>query len=324
MKKLTLLLALLGIIVAIVGCSTSSSDNTAGESTLSSEASPSTEIEETTEAETEAPKRHLTLRAELAALEGVTAVSRITAKVGEKAFPALAMTFTSGDLSMTAEIVLPADWQQTNCPIVLYFPEINYAPADLAHNFAVHGIGVVKLTNRGTDQNEGIKDLGGEDLADCLALLDIIKRSDFLKDRTRYLMGASEGSIRALRLAAERPEDFAACFVANAITDIPTLLTHRPDWIPYTEAAIGKTREEAPEEYAKRSAVTFADRLSLPITVVLYEGHPDAAAYTEQAEMLMGRLREIGMTEITLLRLEGVGSDFTQEAWKRLYPVLLP
>ncbi len=324
MKKLTLLLALLLMTAAVVGCSTSSSDNTADESTLSSEATPSTETEEATEAETEAPKKHLTLRAELADLEGVTAVSRITAKVGEKAFPALAMTFTSGDLSMTAEIVLPADWQQTNCPIVLYFPEINYAPADLAHNFAVHGIGVVKLANRGTDQNEGVKDLGGEDLADCLALLDIVKRSDFLKDRTRYLMGASEGSMRALRLAAERPEDFAACFAANAITDLPVLLTHRPELIPYTEAAIGKTREDAPEEYAKRSAVTFADRLTLPVTVIVYQGLPHASAYIEMAETLIDRLGAAGNSNTVLHRLEGVGSDFTQEALALLYPYLAP
>ncbi len=317
MKKLALLLALLLMTAAVVGCGPSSSDNTAEESTA-----PLTDTEQPTE--TEEAEKHLTLRAELADLEGVTAVSRITAKVGEKAFPAFAMTFTSGDLSMTAEIVLPADWQQTNCPIVLYFPEINYAPADLAHNFAVHGVGVVKLAGRGTDPNEGVKDLGGEDLADCLALLDIIKRSDFLKDRTRYLMGASEGSIRALRLAAECPEDFAACFVANAITDLPAWLTHRPDLIPYTEAAIGKTSEEAPEEYAKRSAVTFAEKLRLPVTVVVYEGLPDAAGYIEMAEALIDRLSAAGNGYTVLHRLEGVGSDFTQEALALLYPYLAP
>jgi His/Glu/Gln/Arg/opine family amino acid ABC transporter permease subunit len=72
------------------------------------------------------------------------------------------------------------------------------------------------------------------------------------------------------------------------------------------------------------SAYVLFGEASLPITVIVYQGLPHASAYIEMAETLIDRLGAAGNSNTVLHRLEGVGSDFTQEALALLYPYLAP
>lgn len=224
-------------------------------------------------------------------------------------YPAYQIQFVSDGLSMNAHLVLPID-TPLDTPLVFYFPEYAHSKEDLPAKFAANGFAVAMLKTRGDTSNAGINDYGGKDFADVLTLYDMMMSTKQFADSKCLAMGVSIGSVRALRLAAEKGDAISACFVANPYTDIKGL---GEDFLKFCS---GVTYQEAPEEYELRSAVTFADRLVSPVYMAAF---PASSNFQSQHDAFVKAMADAGR-ELHVSLYEGVPFTFTIDVMKDMIP----
>jgi dipeptidyl aminopeptidase/acylaminoacyl peptidase len=115
-------------------------------------------------------------------------------------------------------------------------------------------------------------------------------------DRTRVgIMGWSHGGSIALMNILRHPEGYAAAYAGMPVTDLPFRLRHKEK--PYRELFsapyhIGKTVEEAPEEYLRRSPVRYAAQLERPLLIHAVTSDEDVSR--TEVERLATALRSAG------------------------------
>lgn len=225
---------------------------------------------------------------------------------------------------LAADVVLPRDYAEETHTVLLYFPEVGINIDALAQLYVSRGLIVVRPYARGYDASEGVRDFGGaRDLADAQTLLSIFDQTDFIARSKVFVAGSSEGSVNALRLFAADAEDrISGCAVVDAVTDLHAFGIARGENVQNLLAAlIGSTYDDAPEEYALRSAVTFSDRLDGPILMLHYTRNANFPV--EQTDGLYDLLKD--RSDCAYRKIDVVASDFMGEglqcllAWIDLY-----
>lgn len=199
-------------------------------------------------------------------VEGVLSVEKQTFSVVIKQAVAYKMIYESEHGKLSADIILPEDYTSPyrQYSVLIYFPDIGFDIETLAVAYAQQDVIVVRPYRRGNGESEGMFDFGGDkDLADAKALLNILDCATFIQNSNIYVAGAVNFSIHALRLLVADDENrISGCAVANPITDLPSFYEiEDQDMKTYISKVIGKTPQEAPEEYEQRSAVNFVDKL---------------------------------------------------------------
>lgn len=256
----------------------------------------------------------------LADTDGVIAVTKQSFSKQIKGAVAYKLLYESANGKLAADVVLPDDYTNENkqYPVLIYFPEIVASPIDtLAENYALNNIIVIRPYPRGYDESEGMRDMGGKnDLADAQKLLVIMDSASFIEHSKIFVAGSSEGSVNALRLFAEdTAHRISGCAVVDAITDFPSFGIARGEGVQnLMTALIGKTYEEAPEEYDLRSAVRFSDKLDRPILLLRYLQNPQFPA--EQTDSLYALLEQ--NEDCTYHKIDARSSDFMGEGLQRL------
>ncbi len=253
----------------------------------------------------------------LKALPQVVSVTPCETGVEDAAAYDLKFTSDDGELTIAAQLILPKDYFSSDAPLLYYFPEISWETRDLANGFVSEKLGVVRLFARGQGGSEGVRDLGGEDIADAVRLIRLCEESGISEGRRCYAAGSSEGSITALRLASLEAENLSGVAVVNVISDLAGLCEARGEGITaFAESLVGGSITDCPEEYQRRSAVTFADKLKIPVLLVDYANHPQFPA--EQSDGLEQALRESG-GNVQRYTVNKLSSDFTGEALAKLH-----
>lgn len=257
---------------------------------------------------------------ELAEVEKVVSVTEqsFTEKIPDMVAYKVLYQATAGKLAV--DVVLPSDYHEENkgYSVLLYFPEVNMDIDSLATKYGEKGIIVIRPYARGRGESEGIRDLGGEkDLTDAKELLNLFDRLICIQKAKMFVAGASEGSITALRLFAEDEEQrITGCAVVDAITDLPAFCEARGESVKELNASlIGKTYQEAPEEYHSRSAVTFYEKLTRPLLLLHFTQNPYFPI--EQTDSLYQLVRKINK-DCLCYKIDDLSSDFTKDAAKRL------
>ncbi len=125
-------------------------------------------------------------------------------------------------------------------------------------------------TGYGKSHYEAI-DYGGLENEDVLALRDYMVDSYDVVDSTRIgLLGWSHGGMISLHNILRYPEKYTCAYAGVPVSDVTYRLTYQEkDYLknftqPYH---VNATPEENPAEYARRSPVTFADRLCKPLRI---------------------------------------------------------
>ena len=234
---------------------------------------------EPTEAPTEEPTEQdenaIKTMEELVGHEDVVSVEKLNFSTNIDYAVAYKMIFKSGELKIAADIVLPKDYEDRGekYPVMFYFPNVKTIIENLAFHYAPHGICVVRMYERGFGDSEGVRDFGGEDLADAQKLIEICGATEFMKDSKMFVAGASSGSIIAMRLIAEdSARRLSGCAVVDVTSDLKSYADFRGERIiNLYAAAIGGTYDEIPEEYEKRSALSFYEKLDRPMLMIHYE-----------------------------------------------------
>ena len=132
-------------------------------------------------------------------------------------------------------------------------------------------------------------DYGGLENEDVMAARDYMVESYDIVDADRVgIIGWSHGGMITLMNLLRYPEKFVCGYAGVPVSDVGYRLSYQsPDYSKnYTvEYHIGATPEEKPEEYARRSPVTYAKQLVRPLRIVTCTNDDDVSV-TEVQRMI--------------------------------------
>jgi dipeptidyl aminopeptidase/acylaminoacyl peptidase len=125
-------------------------------------------------------------------------------------------------------------------------------------------------TGYGREYWEAI-DYGGLEVDDVVAARDWALGSyAFLDPAHVGILGWSHGGLIALLAAFDHPDKFQAAYAGVPVSDLIARMGYQTDSYRKLYSApyhIGKTANEAVDEYRRRSPVTHADKLKIPLLV---------------------------------------------------------
>lgn len=132
-------------------------------------------------------------------------------------------------------------------------------------------------------------DYGGLENDDVLEAAKYMIENYSIVDSDRVgLLGWSHGGMITLMNACRHPEVFACGYAGVPVSDVIYRLQYRePSYTNYFTPSyhVGKTPEEDPAEYARRSPVTYAKDLQIPLMITTAENDDDVS-YTEVKRMI--------------------------------------
>ena len=148
-------------------------------------------------------------------------------------------------------------------------------------------------------------DYGGLENEDALALRDYMVECYSVVDESRIgLVGWSHGGMISLMNILNYPEKYTCAYAGVPVSDVAYRLSYQEK--SYTRNFtqpyhVNATPEEAPEEYARRSPVTYASKLCRPLMITTCINDADGS-WTEVKRMIDA--------------LEAAGKDFEY----KIYP----
>jgi len=199
--------------------------------------------------------------------------------------------FLDNELKFYAYIFFPKNTQQNKKYSLIVFPHggIHGTMGSSYHHvlreLLTQGYIVVAPDYRGStgygkDFWQSI-DYGGLENEDVLVTAKYMIENYSVVDKTRVgLLGWSHGGMITLMNACKYPDVYACGYAGVPVSDVTFRLSyHSKAYGRLFSAAyhIGKTPEEAPEEYARRSPVTYAKDLRIPLMITTSENDNDVS-----------------------------------------------
>lgn len=132
-------------------------------------------------------------------------------------------------------------------------------------------------------------DYGGLENEDVLASAKYMVENYSIVDPQRVgLLGWSHGGMITLMNACKYPDFYACGYAGVPVSDVTYRLEYRePSYTDNFTASyhVGKTPQEDPAEYARRSPVTYAKDLRIPLMITTVENDDDVS-YKEVKRMI--------------------------------------
>ena len=147
-----------------------------------------------------------------------------------------------------------------------------------------HGYVVIASQYRGNDGGEGQDEFGGRDVNDILNLFPLIESLPFADKDKVVMLGFSRGGMMTY-LAIKEGAPLKAAAVVGGISDLILAGKNRPNMKDMMEYELIGTDEN---EYLKRSAVYWPEKLTVPLLIV--HGSEDWRANVAQATVLATKL----------------------------------
>ena len=194
--------------------------------------------------------------------------------------------------------------------------------------FASYGYISLGSQYRGNCGGTGWEEFGGADVDDVIKLIDIALELSFVRKEGVYMSGHSRGGMMTY-LACARDRRIKAATIGAGLADC-FIMYDRFDGKEYDmrqdmNELIGGSPRELPEEYVKRSAVCWADKIIPP--VLIFQGTDDWRVTPGQAHAMDRALTAAGK-EHKLVIFEGAdhslkGTTYIDDviAWFRAHPL---
>ncbi len=201
-------------------------------------------------------------------------VSQLPAEIAEQ-YRVLMEEYTAWEIQyavdfrrITAYVAAPNNYTDNTCSVILYARGGNgnfgAVTPQVAAAYAYQSGCIVIAPNYG-DEDE----FGGSDVANFTFWLDLIPELSFVNPNEVWLLGESRGGMEGCLILLEDHDHIikAASFISG-VYDLHTIYEARPDMRDMLERRIGGSPADCSDEYEKRSAVTFADRINTPILLI--------------------------------------------------------
>jgi dipeptidyl aminopeptidase/acylaminoacyl peptidase len=169
----------------------------------------------------------------------------------------------------------------------------NATLAYLSYVASVENCVFVASQYRGNDGGQGREEFGGSDVNDVLNLIPMLESLPFVDPDKIAMVGFSRGGMMTYIAITMTDKVKAAC-VVGGITDLIQWYNERPDMRPILIELIGGSPEEKENEYTKRSACYWPEKINTPILIL--HGGADWRVDVGQAEKLANKLEELGKT----------------------------
>ena len=183
-------------------------------------------------------------------------------------------------------------------PAVIYcrgsYLQDGMSPASIVvlYRLAEAGFFPVAPQYRGSEGGEGRDEMGGRDVRDVTALVELLQRDPGVDPNRIYVYGESRGGMMAYQAARDGARVRAIATV-GAFTDMDTLLAHDPvsakaapqiwpDW-PAHAAAISE----------RRSAIRWVEKVRVPTLVLV--GQFDTRVSPAEGERFVAALKKQGV-----------------------------
>jgi len=146
---------------------------------------------------------------------------------------------------------------------------------------------------RGNDGGEGREEFGGSDINDVLNLIPMLESLPFVDPNKIAMVGFSRGGMMTY-IAVTMTDKIKAACVVGGITDLIQWYNERSDMRPILIGLIGGAPEEIENEYIKRSAYHWPEKINTPVLIL--HGGADWRVNVDQAEKLANKLEGLGKT----------------------------
>ncbi len=167
----------------------------------------------------------------------------------------------------------------------------------------MQGYTVMASQYRGVEGGEGREEFGGEDVQDVLNILEIGRELPYTKDDQVVMLGFSRGGMMTY-LAIKHGAPLRAAAVLAAPADLKANYEYRERGMEIVmEELIGGTPEEKPEEYQKRSAVYWPEKLEVPL--LMLHGDADWRVNVDHTIRLAEKLENLDLSHKKVIFPEG-------------------
>ncbi len=224
----------------------------------------------------------------------------------------------NGAYKVKYTITAPSDYEENNYPVVFYFPDQIHTYEDITNIVSANDCICILNDRRYTYEQRGW-DLDTKDLSDISLMMDLILKSDFVDKSSIFAVGSSNGSLLSLYMARTYPENICGVAIANPLCDWKLMYQTSDIHKDFFDYYCAGSPDEAPEEYEKRSAVTFADEILCPVMIIDYTD-PWYYYKAGQAEAMKEAMDAVG-GDCTIHKLDtpfGEANDFKSEEAREL------
>ena len=207
-------------------------------------------------------------------------------------------SFLSDGYQIKAYIAIPMESikSQQPCKCILHNRGGHYNYGSLDYEYvslvcAYTGRAVVACEIRGDNGSEGYDQFGGDELHDVIKLIDLCENHFKFVDMNDFcVMGVSRGGMTAY-MTARQDKRVKKLVVFSGVSDLFDCYDEREEKMKQVlRDCIGGSPEELPDEYKNRSAVYWADEITIPVLLIHSKG--DTKVPFEQAEKMNELLKE--------------------------------
>ena len=208
--------------------------------------------------------------------------------------------YTVDDCTVSAFIAVPPDYLEKTRPLILYNRGGNgNFSANTAMGTANYAYtsdcAVIASNYRETEPGTGKDEFGGADVNDVVFWMNLADKLGFIDRERIYMLGESRGGMQScLALLEDDNNIIRAAACVSGVYDVADTYESREDMREMLTRRIGGTPEDCPEEYARRSAVTFAEKIDTPLLLIHSTG--DEKVPYEQAVRFAAELEKYGKT----------------------------
>lgn len=136
-------------------------------------------------------------------------------------------------------------------------------------------------------------DYGGAEIEDTHAARDWAVENMPNVDGSRVgILGWSHGGFHALMNVFRWPEDYKVAYAGVPVTDLVMRMAYQPSYPEIFHSFIGKSVNEDPLEYRRRSPVFHADKLQTPL--LIHSTTNDGDVHVMEVEHLISALQAAG------------------------------
>lgn len=203
--------------------------------------------------------------------------------------------YQSDDLKIEAFISAPVDLlgkKKSPCLIYNHGGNREYGALENVETtfyaYQFHTI-CVATNYRGCGSSQGTDAFGGDDVRDVIHLIDLCQKLDYVDTNQINMFGVSRGGMMTYETLREDKRIHKAVVVAG-VADCSMSYEERSDMKPLLQELIGGTPKQLPEEYEKRSAVAWADKINTPL--LIFHTTADDKVSVKQADKLVEQLKK--------------------------------
>lgn len=178
--------------------------------------------------------------------------------------------YRSASEEVEGMLAVPANLSQV-LPAVIYCHGGNrdlspMRPITACHLAAAGYVGIGSQY-RGCSGSTGSDEFGGADVLDVIRLIDLALRLPFVRKEGVYVQGHSRGGMMAYLCAAHDPRVHAVAIGAGVADCVMMYNLREQSMKEVFHELVGGSPEQLPEEFRRRSAVCWPEKISAPVLI---------------------------------------------------------